>query len=159
MKLSLHNVAAWKNYVQKVISAFSDMDTAIRKSIPFVLHRPTTEDMFPDTDVLMNNFGPTVLAEDEETPPRILDTTSHSAYSAAMVLYMKMDKSRRDEEAKLCTFLKTSFSLEAEMTLRSTPEYVVADIANDSFNMFKIARESHACATSFYVAQRACIQL
>ena len=159
MKLSLHNVAAWENYVQKVISAYSDMGTAIRKNIPFVLHRPTTEDMFPDTDVRMYNFVPTVLAEDEETPPRILDTTSHSAYSAAMVLYMKMDKSRRDEEAKLCTFLKTSFSLEAEMTLRSTPEYVVADIANDSFNMFKIARDSHACATSFYVAQRACIQL
>jgi len=159
MKLSLHNVAAWENYVQKVISAYSDMGTAIRKNIPFVLHRPTTEDMFPDTDVRMYNFVPTVLAEDEETPPRILDTTSHSAFSAAMVLYMKMDKSRRDEEAKLCTFLKTSFSLEAEMTLRSTPEYVAADIANDSFNMFKIARDSHACATSFYVAQRACIQL
>jgi len=94
MKLSLHNVAAWENYVQKVISAYSDMDTAIRKNIPFVLHRPTTKEMFPDTDVRMYNFVPTVLADDEETPPRILDTSSHSAYSAAMVLYMKMDKLR-----------------------------------------------------------------
>jgi hypothetical protein len=37
MKLSLHIVAAWENYVQKVISAYSDTDTAIRKNIPFVL--------------------------------------------------------------------------------------------------------------------------
>ena len=34
MKLSLYNVAAWENYVQKVISAYSDMGTAIRKNIP-----------------------------------------------------------------------------------------------------------------------------
>jgi hypothetical protein len=69
-----------------------------------------------------------------------------------------MDKSRRDKEAKLCTFIKTFFSLEAEMTLRAI-KYVTADIANDSFNMFNIARDSHACATSFYAVQRACIQL
>jgi hypothetical protein len=108
MKLNLHNVATWENYVQKVISAYSDMGTAIRKNIPFVLHRPTIEDMFPDIDVRMYNFVPTVLAEDEEAPPRILDAPSYSALSAAMVLYMKMDKSRRDEEAKLCTFLSIS---------------------------------------------------
>ena len=70
---------------QKVISAFSNVGTAIRKNIPFVLHRPTTEDMFPDTDVRMYNFVPTILAEDEEAPPRILDTTSHSAYTGMAV--------------------------------------------------------------------------
>jgi hypothetical protein len=58
-----------------------------------------------------------------------------------------MDKARRDEEAKLCAFLKSSFS-KAEMTLRSTPAYVIADIDNDSFAMYKIARDSHACSTS-----------
>jgi hypothetical protein len=40
-----------------------------------------------------------------------------------MVLYMKTGKSRRDEEAKICTFLKNYFSLEAEMTLRSTLKF------------------------------------
>jgi hypothetical protein len=59
-----------------------------------------------------------------------------------------MDKARRDEEAKLCAFLKSSFSDEAEMSLRSTPAYVIADIDNDSFAMYKIARDSHACSTS-----------
>jgi hypothetical protein len=160
MKLSLHNVASWDNYVQKVISAYADMGTAIRKNIPFVLHRPTTEDLFPETDVRMYHFIPSALNDGEvELTPRTLESSSHAAFSAAMVLFMKMDKSRRDEEARLCTFLKTSFSLDVEMTLRSTPEYVDADIANDSFNMYRIARDSHACATSFYVAQRACIQL
>jgi hypothetical protein len=47
----------------------------------------------------MYNFISTVLDEDEGTPPRV-------AFSATMVLNMKMDKSRRDEEAKICTFLK-----------------------------------------------------
>jgi hypothetical protein len=61
-----------ENYVQKVISAYSEMGTAIRKNKPFVLHRPTTEDMFPETDVRIFNFMPTLLDEDEETPPRIL---------------------------------------------------------------------------------------
>ena len=89
MKLSLHNVASWDNYVQKVISAYADMDTAIRKNIPFVLHRPTTEDLFPETD-----------DGEEEPTPRTLESSSHAAFSAAMVLFMKMDKSRRDEEAR-----------------------------------------------------------
>ena len=71
MKLSLHNVAAWENYVQKVISAYSESH----------LHRPTTEDMFPETDVRMYNFIPTVLDEHEEAPPRILDAPNHSAFS------------------------------------------------------------------------------
>ena len=71
MKLSLHNVAAWENYVQKVISAYSESH----------LHRSTTEDMFPETDVRMYNFIPTVLDEHEETPPRILDAPNHSAFS------------------------------------------------------------------------------
>ena len=63
--------------------------------------------------------------------------------------HAKLDQCRKDEEGKLCTFLKSSFSEEAKMTLRGTPVYLVADIDNDSFAMYTIARDSHACATSF----------
>jgi len=76
-----------------------------------------------------------------------------------MTQVLKMDKAHRDEEAKLCAFLKSSLSDEAKMTLRSTPAYVIADIDNDSFAMYKIARDSHACSTSFnrvYAKSRFC---
>jgi hypothetical protein len=71
-----------ENYVQKVISAYSDMGTAIRKIIHFVLRCPTTEDMFPGNHARMYNFIYTVLADDEETPRhiqplRILHSSGH----------------------------------------------------------------------------------
>ena len=99
-KLSLHNVSTWDYHGHKVISAYSDMGTAIRKNIPFVLHHPTTADLFPGTDLSMYHYVPVV--------PH--DATSHAAFASAMTQYLKMDKARRDEEAKLCAFLKSSFS-------------------------------------------------
>jgi len=80
------------------------MGTAIRKNIPFVLHRPTTADLFQGTNVRMFNYAPVVPydpldpdAPDPGSPP-LLDTSSHAAFGSAMALYLKMDKARRDEE-------------------------------------------------------------
>jgi len=85
-----------ENYVQKVISAYSEMGTAIRKNKPFVLHRRTTKDMFPETDVRIFNFIPTLLDEDEENLPvsYACATSFYVAQRACIQLFqLKMDGS------------------------------------------------------------------
>ena len=84
-KLSLHNVSTWDHHVHKVISDYSDMGTAIRKNIPFILHHPTTADLFPGTDVRMYNYVPVVPHDPlDHAPLPLLDATSHATFASAM---------------------------------------------------------------------------
>jgi hypothetical protein len=149
--LSVHNVTNWDHYVLERMSSYPSLGTAIRKGVPFVLTPPTEDDVYPGTNRKMYQF----TADGDSA----VDAASHAAFRSANMYHAKQDQARKDEEGKLCTFLKSSFSEEAKMTLRSTPAYLVADIDNDSFAMYTIARDSHACATSFAVAQRACMDI
>jgi len=91
-KLSLHNVSVWDHHVHEVISAYSDMGTAIRRNIPFVLRRPSTEDLFPGTLFRMYNLAPVVpydpLDPLNDAPLPALDAASHASFGSAMTLYL-----------------------------------------------------------------------
>ncbi len=82
-------------------------------------------------------------------PPSLLD------FRSAVKTFDKLERLRRDEEAKVCHLLISSFSEEAKMLLRSVPTFN----DNDSFAMYRNAKESHTCASSFAVAQSTFHQL
>ena len=63
------------------------------------------------------------------------------------------EQKRLDEEAKVCTFLKSSFSVEMSMMLRSNPEYITTDKANDSYEMYNIAKAITFRTSSFEATQ------
>jgi hypothetical protein len=99
----------------------------------------------------MYSFLPTDLTTLD--PPSLLD------FRSAVKTFDKLERLRRDEEAKVCHLLISSFSEEAKMLLRSVPAFVAAFNDNDSFAMYRIAKESHTCASSFAVAQSTFHQL
>ena len=72
-------------------------------------------------------------------PPNLLD------FRSAVKTFDKLERLRRDEEAKVCHLLISSFSEEAKMLLRSVHAFVTAFNDYDSFAMHRIAKESHTC--------------
>ena len=148
--LSIHNVTIWQHYVFKILSAYPRVGTAIRSGIPFVIQKPSLNDFYPNSMIkIYPTTGPDLAA----------DAISHAELQKAMLHYEKLDQARIDEEAKVCAFLKLSFSEEAEMTLRAIPAFSEADLTNDSYQIYKLALDAYSCSTSFAVAQRVLLDI
>ena len=73
--------------------------------------------------------------------------------------YEIAEEKRLIEEAKVCTFLKSSLSPEMSMLLRSNPEYLLADKANDSYEMYSIAKAITFRTSSFEATQHRVLQM
>jgi hypothetical protein len=116
--LSIHNVNNWELYILEKLSIYPDVGQAIRRGVPFDPARPTTNDLFPGTALRMYSFLPTDLTTLD--PPSLLD------FRSAIKTFDKLERLRRDEEAKVCHLLISSFSEEAKMLLRSVPAFVTA---------------------------------
>ena len=101
------------------------MGTAIRKNIPFVLHAP-------------------VVTHDplDPAPLPLLDATSHAAFASANVMTQYLRWIKLVEMKQSCVLSSNHLSL----TKDDPPLH--SDIDNDSFAMYKIARDSQACSTS-----------
>ncbi len=88
-----------------------------------------------------------------------LTTDSRKDFLYATKDYAKLEKGRKDEEAKVCALIVSSFSEEAKMQLRTNTAYIQAANDNNSFQMYTLAKAAHTRATSFAVAQHSFLQL
>jgi hypothetical protein len=60
------NVTKWKHQIKNKLTAFPDTGQAIRTKTPYVLARPTIDDLIEDTNIRMYNLqrdNPTALTE------------------------------------------------------------------------------------------------
>ena len=94
MHLTSNNVTNWEHYLDDKLTAFPDVGQAIRNKTPFVLTKPTINDLFEDTNVRMYNL--------QVDDPTALTDSSLSNFLKANAAFKKDDKERRDEEAKVC---------------------------------------------------------
>ena len=126
--LTLTNVTPWNIYLLELLFAYPDMGVAIRSGTPFELIKPTIDDLLEDTVIRMYTF---------KTDGITLTTESRKDFLYAT----------KDEEAKVCALIVSSYSEEAKMQLRT-------NTANDnnSFQMYALAKAAHTRATSFAVA-------
>ena len=145
MHLTSNNVTNWEHYLDDKLTAFPDVGQAIRNKTPFVLTKPTINDLFEDTNVRMYNL--------QVDDPTALTDSSLSNFLKANAAFKKDDKERRDEEAKVCHLILSSLSEEARMLLRSVPAFKKAVDDNDSYAMYTIAKQEHSRSSSFAVAQ------
>ncbi len=53
MHLTSNNVTNWEHYLDDKLTAFPDVGQAIRNKTPFVLTKPTINDLFEDTNERM----------------------------------------------------------------------------------------------------------
>jgi hypothetical protein len=128
-------------------SAFPDVGQTIRNKIPFVLIKPTINDLFEDTNVRMYNLQ----ADD----PTVLTDSSLANFLKAHATFKKDDKDRRDKEAKVCHLILSSLSEEARMHLRSVPafkkavdECYVYDSQRRAFKILQLRRSSEHLPTT-----------
>ena len=148
--LTLTNVTPWNIHLLELLFAYPDMGVAIRSGTPFELIKPTIDDLFEDTVTRMYTYK-----RDGVT----LTTDSRKDFLYATKDYAKLEKGRKDEEAKVCALIVSSFSEEAKMQHRTNSAYIQAANDNNSFQMYTIAKAAHTRATSFAVAQHSFLQL
>jgi hypothetical protein len=102
-----------------LLFAYPDMGIAIRSGTPFELIKPTIDDLLEDTVIRMYTYKRDFLYATKD--------------------YTKLEKGRKDEEAKVCALIVSSFSVEAKMQLRTNSAYIQAANDNNSFQMYTLA--------------------
>ena len=145
MLISINNVSNWEYYMKNKLTTFPDIGQAIRNKTPYVLTKPTINDLIEDSDVRMYNY--------QANDPTTLTDSSLINFLKAKAAFKNEDKDRRDEEAKVCHLILSSISDEAQMHLRSVVAFTKATDDNDSNAMFTIAKDEHSRSSSFAVAQ------
>lgn len=141
--LSDANVTNWDYHLRSKLFAFPIMGVAIRQGIPFVAIKPTVNDLFDDGNTRKYTHRANGIELNEE---------SRKDFLRSLEFFEKTEFRRKDEEAKICALLASSYSEEAQMTLRSNKEYILAENTNNSFDMYTIAKAAHTRVTSFAVA-------
>ena len=58
MLLTMTNVITWEHQIKNKLTAFPDIGQAIRTKTPYVLARPTIDDLIKDTNIRMYNLQP-----------------------------------------------------------------------------------------------------
>ena len=144
MLLTMTNVINWEHQLKNKLTAFPDIGQAIRTKTPYVLARPTIDDLIEDTNIRMYNLQP--------ENPTALTESSLNNFLKAKSNFEKRDQRRREEEAKVCHLILSSLSEEAQMHLRSVGAFTKAINDNDSYAMFTIAKHEHSRSSSFAVA-------
>ena len=144
--LSDANVTNWDHHLRSKLLAYPVMGVAIRQGVPYVAIKPTVNDLFDDeiTRKYTRRANGVELNED-----------SRKDFLSALNFFEKTEFRRKEEEAKICALLASSYSGEAQMSLRTNKEYTLAENNNNSYDMYTIAKAAHTRVTSFSVAQHA----
>ena len=129
-------------YFLDCMSAYPVIGSAIRNGKKFVLPVPSAEDTMINSLERKYNFS---IIDGQP----VLTKTSRNALRIAQDKFILANDKRIEEEAKVCTLLKSSFSEEISMMLRSNLEYVNADNSNDSFEMYRLVKALTAHTSSF----------
>lgn len=138
--LSDANITNWEHHLLSKLFAYPIMDVAIRQGVPFVAIKPTVNDLFDD-EITRKYANGVELNED-----------SLKDFLSALNFFEKTEFRHKEEEAKICALLASSYSEEAQMSLRTNKEYVLAENNNYYYDMYTIAKAAHTRVTSLSVA-------
>jgi hypothetical protein len=114
MLLTMTNVTNCLQQIKNKLTAFPDVGQAIRTRTPYVLARPTIDDLIEDTNIRMYNL--------QEDNPTSLTESSLNNFLKAKSNFEKRDQRRREEDAKVCHLILSSLS-EVWQPLRCTMSY------------------------------------
>ena len=95
------NVTNWEHQIKNKPTVFPDISLAIRTKTPYVLTKPTIDDLIEDTNIRMYNLNPTSLTE---------SSFNNFLFLKAKSNFEKRDQRRREEEAKVCHLILSSLS-------------------------------------------------
>lgn len=149
--LNKPNFIKWKHYIQLKMMDYPDLGLAIIKKKKYTIERPRRDDVFPGTSQRKYSMNPNDLLH--------LESTSMERYARDMDRYSDALSALKKEEALFCSFLRSSFSEEAQVLLRSDPRYVTANMSNSSYDLYFICEELHSCSSSFSTAQNALVSI
>ena len=89
MLLSINNITNWEHHMKNKLTAFPDIGLAIRNKTPYVLTKPTINDLIEDSNVRMYNY--------QVNDPTTLTDSSLTNFLKAKAAFKNEDKNRRDE--------------------------------------------------------------
>jgi hypothetical protein len=127
--LLCHNVPNWEHYLDDKLTAFPDVDQAIRNKTPFVLIKPTINDLFEDT---MDSRLMTRPSSQIPVCPTFLKL---------LLLSRKMTRNVVMKKPRYATLSYLPSRRKPEMHIRSVPAFKKAVDGSDSYAMFTIAKE------------------
>ena len=139
--LSIVNFPIWEEYTIAQLPQFPDAGIAILKNIAFILSMPTFDDVFfPGSLIPKYQFN---------SSGNVLTADSQRNFRSDLITYEKAVKDFKIEQAKVCAYLKSSFSEESLLLLKNNADYLTICTDNDSFNLFKLIKQTHFCSNNF----------
>ena len=139
--LSIVNFPIWEEYTIAQLPQFPDAGIAILKNIAFILSMPTFDDvLFPGSVIPKYQFN---------SSGNVLTADSQRNFRSDLITYEKAVKDFKIEQAKVCAYLKSSFSEESLLLLKNNADYLTICTDNDSFNLFKLIKRTHFCSNNF----------
>jgi len=150
-KLSKTNVTMWKHYMAYKMMDWPNLGLAITTGKKFSIAAPDPNALWPNTTTRRYALLPLSFTE--------LEPASMERWARDMDRHTDaLEKLQRDEAA-FCSFIRSSFSEEAHILLRSNQRYHEASSKTSSYDLFVICLELHSCSNSFSVAQSTLVSL
>ena len=128
-----------------------DLGSAIQSRKKYVIERPNRDSVWPGTSVRKYTLNPLDLSA--------LEPTSVERWARDMDRYTDAMAALKKDEAQFNSFIRSSFSEEAHILLRSNPRYITASNNSSSYYLYFVCLELHSCTSSFSVAQSTMVSI
>ena len=135
----------WTHYMQYKMIDWPDLGSAIQSKHKYVIERPNRDSCWSDTPVRKYTLNPLDLT--------VLEPARMERWSRDMDRYTDAIAALKIDEAQFNSFIRSSFSKEAHILLRSNPRYVTASNNSSTYDLYFVCLELHSCTSSFSVAQ------
>lgn len=138
--LSSLNYALWEEYILSGLTQFPKAGLAIVNKTKYSIYKPTVTDCFPD-----------MIPEQAKYTFKngILTSESRRDFRSDYSEYKKEIDHFQIEEAKTCTYLKSSLSDEAILRLKNNKDFLIASNQNDSYGMYLILQSTYQSTNNF----------
>jgi len=150
-KLSKSNVTMWKHYMGYQMMDWPDLGSAINTKVKFIIEKPNRHSVWSGTTTRRYTINPTDIID--------FDAASTERWAHDMDRYTDALAALKKDEAQFCSFIRSSFSEDAHILLRSDPRYNAASTSSSSYDLFMICLELHSCSNSFSVALSTLVSL
>ena len=144
-------VAMWTYYMQYEMMDWPDLGSAIQSRHKYVIERPQRDSCWSGTSVRKYPLNPLDLSA--------LEPASMERWACDMDRYTDSLAALKKDEPQFNSFIRSSFSEEAHIILRSNPRYVTASNNSSSYDLYFVCLELHSCTSSFSVAQSTMVSI
>jgi len=135
-KLSKSNVAMWTHYMQCKMMDWPDLGSAIQSKHKYVIERPVRDSCWSGTSVCKYTLNPLDLFA--------LEPASMERWACDMDRCTDAMAALKKDEAQFNSFIRSSFSKEAHILLRSNPRYITASNNSSSYDLYFVCLEFHS---------------